>query len=47
MNIPLSNCCNAEVFMEDVGDPDDPIRETFCSKCKKICDFHSLDKKYA
>lgn len=47
MNKPLSNCCNAPVRIEHVGEDDDPIRELFCTKCNKICDINHEGKQNA
>lgn len=40
MTNSISNCCNAKIKIKDVGEDGDPIRELFCSKCGKVCDFH-------
>lgn len=43
-HIPKSTCCHSEVFIQNIGEEDDPIRETFCSKCKNICSFYDEQK---
>ena len=47
MNIPKSTCCHADIYMENLGEEGDPIRELFCSKCKKICDIYEDGKHNA